>query len=202
MNQGPASDTVSFDPSGEKRQRAPVPIWVKVVATVALIAVLLPIGFRAYDWWRHPTLFGGTYDNNVTSIARPGMTMSFQLSRPHSGHADTVTFRGTPEHRWRVNTAAATLTVEVCHVGSARSAPGPRDRCSHLNPVRDGTTFRYPSRHEYLLAVVHVAKPGRSTLDTITYNYTVGTQPWSQRGLDTQNFPHLTFKVRNPPTTS
>jgi len=211
VDQGAASETGSFDAPGAKRQRAPVHPWVKVLALMVLIAVLVGVGFRAHDWWTHPTLFGGTYgDGDSSSVATdPGTTWSFPLSKPHGGHADTVTFRATPEHRWRVNTAAATLTVEICHIEVDSYAPGqidfnngpPERYCSSLKPVRDGATFRYPSPHEYLLAVVQAAKSGRAALNTITYNYQAGTHPWSQRGLDTQNF-HLTFKVSDPPTTS
>ena len=211
MDQGPASETVSFDPPGAKRQRTPVHPWVKVLALIVLIAVLVFVGFRVHDWWTHPTLFGGTYGHgDSSSVATdPETIWSLPLSKPHGGHADTVTFRGTPEHRWRVNTAAATLTVEICHIEAGIYGPGqidfnngpPERYCSTLKPVRDGTTFRYPSPHEYLLAVVQPTNPGRATLETITYNYKDGTHLWSQRGRDTQNF-HLTFNVSTTPTTS
>jgi hypothetical protein len=209
MSQGPNSETVSFDPHGEKKQRGPVRTWVKVLALIVLIPVLIIAGVRAHDWWTHPTLFGGT-DGNSTSVSTdPETTWSFPLSRPHHGHADTVTFRSTPKQGWKINTAGVTLTVDICHIEAGSYAPGqlglnngpPERYCSSLSPVATGTTFQYPSPNEYLLAVAHAAHPGRATLDTITYNYKAGSHPWSQHGLDTQNV-HLTFKVTNQPTTS
>ena len=210
MSQGPISETLSSNLPAEKRQRAPGPTWVKVLTLIVLIAVLIPVGLRAYDWWTHPSLFGGNYGNRNFVSAAPEDTWWFPLSRPHSGHGDTVTFRGTPQERWKINTAAVTLTVNICHIEAGSYAPRqqfgftagrPESYCSSLTPVRDGTTFQYPSPNEYLLAVAQLVHPGRATLDTITYNYKAGTHLWSQRGLDTLTF-HLTFKVNNLVNTS
>jgi hypothetical protein len=209
MSQGSNSETVSFDPHGGKRQRAPVRTWVKVLALVVLIAVLILAGFRAHEWWTHPTLFGDTDGNSASVSTDPETTWSFPLSRPHRGHPATVTFRGTPTQGWTINTAGVTLTVDICHIEAGSYAPGdlgfnngpPERYCSSLSPVRGGTTFRYPSPDEYLLAVAQAVHPGRATLDTITYDYKAGTHPWSQRGLDTQHI-HLAFKVTNQPPNS
>ena len=108
-----------------------------------------------------------------------------------------MTFRGTPEPTWSVNTAAATLTVEICHINDAgySLSPGVSNgppNCLSLEPVRNGTTFRYPSPHEYLLAAVQGSKPGRAKLNTITYSYRAGTDLWSPaRPRHPASLPHL-----------
>ena len=205
MSQGPSSETLSSSLPSEGRQRALSRTWVKVLTLIVLIPVLIPLGLRAHDWWTHPSLIGGTYGNRTVVSSTPQEIWSFPLSRPHSGHGDTVTFRGTPQERWKINTAAVTLEVNICRIEAGSYAPRqqlglnngvPERYCSSLTPVRDGTTFQYPSPNEYLLAVAQSVHPGRATLDTITYNYKAGTHLWSQRGLDTQTF-HLTFEVNN-----
>ncbi len=202
MGHRPASDTVSYEPPPRERQ------WLNVLAITALSAVVILAGFRVCHWWTHPTLLGGTYGNRLSVSTNPQTIWSFPLSRPHPGHADVVTFRGPPEEVWKANTAGAAVTVEICRVEGSRYFPGqigfnngpPGRYCSSLAPVRDGSTFRYPSPDEYLLAVVQVARPGIASLDTITYNYRAGTHAWSPRGLDTQTF-QLTFKVSHQPTS-
>ena len=211
MSQGPISDTLSSNLPAEKRQRAPGRTWAKVLTLIVLSAVLIPVGLRAHDWWTHPSLFGGTYGNRHFVSAAPEDTWWFPLSRPHSGRGDTVTFRGTPEERWKINicgshldseTSATSRPVATRHlINLGFTAGRPERYCSRLISVRDNTTFQYPSPNEYLVAVAELVHPGGATLDTITYNYKAGAHLWSQRGLDTQTF-HLTFKVNNLVNTS
>jgi hypothetical protein len=200
MGRGPASDAVSFEPPA--RERA----WASVLAITALSAVVILAGFRVYHWWTHPTMLGGTYGNRLSVSTNPQTIWSFPLSRPHPGQADTLTFRDAPEQVWKANTAGVVLTVKICHVEGSGYLPGqigfnngpPGRYCSSLAPIRDGSTFRYPSPDEYLLAVVQATRPGVASLDTIIYNYKAGTHAWSPRGLDTQRF-RLTFKVSHQP---
>ncbi len=204
MVHSPAADTVTYGPPARKRP------WPLLLAIAALIAVVVSlVGIRLYHWYSHPTLLGGTFGNRVSVSTNSQTIWSFPLTRPHPGHAHSVTFRGVPAQVWKTNTAGVAMTIKICRVESSIYAPGqigfnngpPGRYCSSLAPVRDGSTFQYPSPHEYLLAVVEASRPGVATLGTIIYNYQAGTHPWSPRGLDTQAW-QLTFEVRrHEPTT-
>ncbi len=201
-----AADTISVEPPAGRR------LWVPLVI-FALAAVLILAAFRVYHWYSHPRLLGGPYGSRLAVFADPHTIWSFPLSTPsrpglstpRSGHARTVTFRGGPEQVWQVNSAGATVTVNICHVRTSGYVGfgfdnGPPGRfCSSLEPVRSGTTFQYPSPDEYLLAVVQFARPGVARLDSLTYDYKAGAHPWSPRGRDTQAL-QLTFNVRDQPT--
>ena len=200
-----AADTISVEPPARSRYWSPVVIF-------ALAAVLILAGLRVYHWYSHPRLLGGTYGSRLAVSADPHTIWSFPLSTPRPGfstprpgHGRTMTFRGGPEQVWQVNTAGATVTVNICHVRTLGQVGfgfnnGPPGRfCSSLEPVRNGTTFHYPSPYEYLLAVVSFARLGVARLDSITYDYKAGAHPWNPRGFDTQTL-QLTFKVSDQPT--
>lgn len=223
MDQGPDAETLTFDPRGPRRHRVVLPTSAEVLsalrrhpsrtvsALMVVLVVLVVLGVRAHERWTHPTLLGGMYGGGVSTSFRagPGEGWTFPLSLPRKGHSDVLTFRGIPKDSWKVNTAAATLTVEVCRIDAPTiGLPGPgfattvsTSGCLSVSPVQDGTTFRYPSPREYLLAVVRVAKPGRAALATISYDYQAGAHFWSPRGVDTQEF-RLTFKASRPRLTS
>jgi hypothetical protein len=201
MREGSGADVISVEPTPRTPSRSRAQVWLRVLVSMLLIVGVVVAGSGVYHWWTRPTLLGGPYGDQSVVSSDPHTVWSFPLSKPHPGHADTVTFRGAPEPVWKINTAGATLTVEICSIGSS-NAPGeidvnngpPERFCNSITPVRDGTTFRYPSAHEWLLAEVQASRPGRATLATITYNYKAGTHLWSQRGLDTQTF-RITFNV-------
>ena len=70
MEQGQVSESLSFEPRVAKRQRPPLPSWVKVLVPLVLSLVIVVVGIRAHDWWKHPTLLGGATTTATAQLRR------------------------------------------------------------------------------------------------------------------------------------
>jgi hypothetical protein len=145
MGQVADLDAVSFERPAMKRRRSLVPI-------TALIVVMALAGVRVHHWWTPRPCSA-----RVTGVACPWSRTrktiwSFPLSTPHPGHADTVTFRGTPEQVWNVNTAGIAVTVNICRVrkhayesGRFGFNNGPASALLHQSHA--GPSWKHSPRH-------------------------------------------------------
>ena len=163
---------------------------------VVVLAVLaLTVGVWGLRWWTHPDVFGagvgvGSFSAAPQPVATSRLTFGVLLP-PGDGSRTTVTFRGTPVMNFATNTARATATFSVCHrppepqgtfIGISKGLGN--HECTRLDPIVAGTTLRYPSPAEYVIATITPTRPGKVLATGADFDYSLDRSGWYRRGND------------------
>lgn len=179
---------VSTDSSkSEQDTRSPL---AKVGIAVAVLAVIVVVGF-AVRWWTHPTVFGGLGDSYI-SQPRPLATaaLSTTVIFPKvEGEPEIVTI-DSAEAVFSKNTAKATATFSICHLGPEEDPIGavhdPDEFCRDIVPLEAGAQFRHgvAPDSDYLFVTIEPSSVGVARLARVEIQYKRGARHLYQRGTE------------------
>ncbi len=162
-----------------------------MAVAVAVLAVL--VGAVSFlRWWTHPTVFGGLGDSFATSGPRPvaDAALSTTVVFPRvDGEPETVTI-DRAEAVFAANTAEATVSFSICHLGADEDPIGSVDRpekyCADVVPLEPGARFRHGvPDSDYLFATIAPTRAGVAHLAEIELTYQRGAGHLYQRGTET-----------------
>ena len=172
-----------------------------VLALAVSCAVVPGLGLR---WWTHPDLLNAKNGLWITTstlpVQRAEQTYGVVLP-PGPGSATTITFRSAPVARFATNTAHATVAFAVCH-----RPPGPRGSfiggvsgsgghyCTSIDPIVAGTTLRFPTTAEYIIATSTPTQAGTVVISGADFDYSLDRDHWYRRGVERVDF-HIAQRV-------
>ena len=172
-----------------------------VLVLAVFCTVVAGLGLR---WWTHPDLLNAKNGLWITTSKLP-----FQRAQqtygvvvpPGPGTPTTITFRSVPVARFATNTANATVVFSVCH-----RPPGPRGSfiggvsgsgdhyCTSIDPIVAGTTLRFPTTAEYIIATSTPTQAGKVVITGADFDYPLDRSHWYRRGVEGVDF-HIAQRV-------
>lgn len=162
-----------------------------VVLSVAAALVVVGV-VAASRWWTHPSLFedhGASFGARPVSVARAALTVAVTFPSDEGGPR-VVDFRGA-RARLGTDTARSQTTFAICSphgtgdiIGAVR---GDLDEwCRDVRPLAgDRMTLTSGRGSDYVVLTIRPTRPGRTRIEGVDLDYSLGRDGWYRRGRDT-----------------
>jgi hypothetical protein len=163
-------------------------VRVAVALAVPAIAVIAGLGVH---WWTHPAIFGGLGDSYVSPplpVAEAALSTTVIFPRV-DGEPETVTIERL-DAVFSKNTANATATFSVCHLGEGEDPIGavhdPETHCRDIRPFDAGTSFHHgvAPDSDYLFVTITPTTAGVAHLARVDVQYERGASHLYQQGTE------------------
>jgi len=148
-------------------------------------------------WWTHPSLLADTsLLGNGRFAPRPVEQATAHVNVAIGPESDEVITLHAVEARFKINTAKATATFQICEarpgvtpIGSVGDTKPLSAFCTRLRPVTNGARFHFSKAHEqlkeYIVLTIAPTVPGTAIVDQISFDYERSWSHLGQRGTDT-----------------
>ena len=156
----------------------------RTLLLAAALVVVLAAAVVGYRWWTSPTVFegsGSSFRGDPVPLRRAALSTTVVYPDEDRG---TLTLRGAEPHL-PVDTARSDVSFVVCDVGPSGvlgAGRGPlAPYCSEPQTFGNGDEAML-TRDQIVLMTITPTRPGRTTVQAVTFDYVTGRDHLWRRG--------------------